>query len=299
MKFSGKPCSASRKSRDARSAATRCLWFSPHPYESESAPPPSRPSRSRCRTTPRRPARSAHPHRVKRALHRHRHEELRASGELLHVRIAAVLARRDRAQALLGHRSLAGHRGRSGGQHHLAAAIGQCFFSFRPNPQLLPRRRHPRRSHERAIRNAHAGKLRRGGVLGRDVPVRDEVVIEEIRQEAKPGREARPAVALRDDVDVLDLQEVARLRALHVHRPGERMRRRALELLQILGRRARPDLQIHRVARLERHLLARLHLDHRRDVWVPPVMSLVRLLAQPLRAIDAYAFWHSPRTNPS
>ena len=47
-------------------------------------------------------------HRVERAVHRHRHVELRAARELLHVRVAAVLARRDRAQAFLRDRPLAG-----------------------------------------------------------------------------------------------------------------------------------------------------------------------------------------------
>ena len=40
-------------------------------------------------------------HRIECAVHRHRHEELRSLCQLLHVRVAAVLARRDRAQALI------------------------------------------------------------------------------------------------------------------------------------------------------------------------------------------------------
>ena len=156
------------------------------------------------------------------------------------------------------------------------------------------RRRHPRRPHERAVRNAHPGQLGRGRVLGRDVPVRDEVIVEQVRQKPAARREARPAVALRPDVQVLDLQQIPRRRPLHVHRPGERMRDGALELLQVLRRRPGMDLQIVRVPRLERHLLARRCLDHRRDVRVPAVMPLMRLLSQAFLAVDFDAFGHAP-----
>jgi len=70
------------------------------------------------------------------------------------------------------------------------------------------------------------------------------------------------------------------------------MRHRALELLQILRRRPGMDLQIVRIPRLERHLLARRDLDHRRDVRVPAVMPLARLLAQALLAVDFDALGH-------
>src|SRR5213075_1783718 len=48
----------------------------------------------------------------------------------------------------------------------------------------------------------------------------------------------------------------------------------------------------HRVSRLERHVLARRHFDDRRNVRVPTVVALVRLLAQPLPAVYADALTH-------
>src|SRR4029078_5447564 len=105
-------------------------------------------------------------------------------------------------------------------------------------------------------------------------------------------REARPAVALRNDVEVLDLEQVARLRAFHVHRAGERVRDRALELLEVLRRRLRADLQVVRVAPLDRDVLARLDLDDSRDIRMPAVVALARLLAQALLAVDGDALRH-------
>src|SRR5207248_10325598 len=101
---------------------------------------------------------------------------------------------------------------------------------------------------------------------------------------------ARPAVALRHDVEVLHLQQVAGLCALDVHRPGERVRDRALQALEILRRGARADLQVVGIARLERELLARLDLDNRREVWMPAVMAGVRLFREALGAIDGDGF---------
>ncbi len=172
-------------------------------------------------------------HRIERAVHRHRHEELRALRQLLYIRVAAVFPRRNRAQPLLRHLPSRRHRRGLGRRKHPPAARQQFHFPVVPLFQLLVRRRQPRRPHERAVRNAHPGQLRRGRVPGRDVPVRDEVVVEEVRQETAARREARPAVALGSDVEVLDLQQITRLRPLHVHRPRERMRHRALEFFQI------------------------------------------------------------------
>src|SRR5438045_2550504 len=116
------------------------------------------------------------------------------------------------------------------------------------------RRRDACGAHEGAVRDAHAGELRRGGVVQRDVPVRDEVIVEELGQEAATWRKARPAVALRHDVEVLHLQQVAWPRSIYVNRPGQRMGNGALEALEILRRAARADLQVVGIARLEREL---------------------------------------------
>src|SRR4051812_48230669 len=73
------------------------------------------------------------------------------------------------------------------------------------------------------------------------------------------------------------------------------MRDSALEALEILGRGARTDLQVVGVARLERELLAGLDLDDRRDVGMPAVVAGLRLLAQPLAAIDRYVLHAASR----
>src|SRR5919197_4239027 len=114
------------------------------------------------------------------------------------------------------------------------------------------RGRDARGAHEGAVRDAHAGKLRRGRIRRRDVPVRDEVVVEEIGEKAAAGGETRPAVALRRDVEVLHLEQVARPGALYIDGPGERMGNRAREVGEVRGRGARADLQVVGIARLER-----------------------------------------------
>src|SRR5207248_7645771 len=104
----------------------------------------------------------------------------------------------------------------------------------------------------------------------------------------------RPAVMLGHDLQVFDLEQVAGRGALYEHRAGERMRNGALEALEVLCRGARADLQIVRVARLERELLAGRQLDDWRDVRMPAVMAGVRLIAQALRAVDGDRFHAQP-----
>lgn len=67
---------------------------------------------------------------------------------------------------------------------------------------------------------------------------------EEIRQEPAARREARPSVPRRHDVEIFDLEQIARLRALHIHRPGQRMHHAEVQLRQFFGAHAGTDRQI-------------------------------------------------------
>ena len=176
------------------------------------------------------------------------------------------------------------------GRADAAAARHELGFARRPALELLVRRRDAGRAHEGAVRDAHARKLRRNGELARDLPVRDEVIVEELGQEAAAGGKAGPAVMLGHDLQVFDLEQVAGRRAFYEDRAGERMGNGAFEALEVLCRGTRADLEVVRVARLERELLARPHLDDRRDVGMPAIVAGVRLIAQALCAVDGDRF---------
>jgi hypothetical protein len=80
--------------------------------------------------------------RVERAVDGDRHEELRPLGQLFHVRVAAVLARRNRAQALGRRLALRRHGARRVRRKHPPATRLQLRFARRPAAQLLVRRRY-------------------------------------------------------------------------------------------------------------------------------------------------------------
>ena len=89
-----------------------------------------------------------------------------------------------------------------------------------------------------------------------------------------------------DDVGELDLEHVAGFGALDKDRAGQRVHRAGIDVGKIGDRRARLDLAVERVARLQRHLLALADLDDRRDVRVKAVVAAVRLLGERLRPVD-------------
>ena len=93
-----------------------------------------------------------------------------------------------------------------------------------------------------------------------------------------------------DDVQELDLQQVAGRGALHVDGAGERVRAAGVGVLQRFdGARAR-YLVVGGRARLEHDLLTLVGLDHGRDVRVKPVVALLRLFEQRLGPVDLDLF---------
>ena len=89
--------------------------------------------------------------------------------------------------------------------------------------QQFVRRRHAHHAHERRAGNAHAGQLRRHGKAVRHLPVHQEGRGEEIAQEAEARHDHGEAAVGRNDLLDLHGQQIARLRALDVHRASQRM----------------------------------------------------------------------------
>jgi hypothetical protein len=94
-------------------------------------------------------------------------------------------------------------------------------------------------------------------------------------------------MGLREDVEILDLEEVAGLRALDPDRPGQRVSRFLVLALEIGDACRRGDLAVARIARLEDQLLAGRDLDYGGDVGVPAIVPGMRLVLQALAAVDA------------
>src|SRR6185437_1959382 len=125
-------------------------------------------------------------------------------------------------------------------------------------------------------RDAYPGQVGRGRPPVRDVPVDLERVGELVAQEAEARHLHGEAVAVRLDVDDLDLEQVARLGALDVDRTGERVHDVEVRRGDGIQGRVRGHLPVERVPRLQHHLVAGLAPDQRWDVGVPPVVAGVR-----------------------
>jgi hypothetical protein len=170
---------------------------------------------------------------------------------------------------------------------HQPAPVQQVLLAGDGRGQQPVAGRQPDRAHERGTRDAHAGQVSRRGPAVGDVPVHLERVGKLVTQEAEPGQLDGESVPVRLDVQDLDGQQVAGLRALDVDRPGQRV-----DHVQVRGgqrgrRHPRGGLPVERVPGLQHDLVTRLAEDHRRDVRVPPVVPGGRLLQQRLAAVDA------------
>ena len=96
--------------------------------------------------------------REERPLHRHRQEELRASGQLLHVEVAAVLAGRQRAEAVVGGRP-AGRDGVGGvGRQSEPPLRRHRGLPSGPGLELRPRGRDATHAHEGSGRDADGAR---------------------------------------------------------------------------------------------------------------------------------------------
>ncbi len=113
---------------------------------------------------------------------------------------------------------------------------------------------------------------------------------EVVAQEPASGAEACPAESLRNDVEVFDLEQVARFCVLDPDRAGQRMAGFLILSLEIGGCRLGADLPVARIARLQDQLLPRRNLEDGRDVGVPAVMAGLRLVLETLAAVDPDLF---------
>jgi len=113
-----------------------------------------------------------------------------------------------------------------------------------------------------------------------EVPVDEERCRHDVPEESEARQDRAERPPLRRDVDELDLEQIARPRALHEHRPGQRMDRAGGQGGEVCFGRLRPEVAVGGVARLERDLLALVDLDDRRHVGMPAVVTGLRLVLE-------------------
>jgi hypothetical protein len=113
--------------------------------------------------------------------------------------------------------------------------------------------------------------------------VDDERVRELVAQEAEARNLDRvtpllPRVSL--DVDQLHLEQIPRLRVLHVYRPRQRMHRVQVQLLDVRLRGPAVQLPVEGVARLVDDRVAGVHFHRRLYGLVPAVVPRAWLLGE-------------------
>ena len=108
-----------------------------------------------------------------------------------------------------------------------------------------------------------------------------------VAQEAEPWHDRTERDGLREDVNELDLQHVAWLRALDEDRAGEGMHRASVERGEVGDSGGGCDLTIERVAGLQRNLLAFADFGCGGDVGVVAVVAAVWFVAEWLATVDA------------
>ncbi len=148
-------------------------------------------------------------------------------------------------------------------------------------------------SGEDAGGDRHTGQFLGPGVGAVELPAGEEGTLEEVAQEARAGPDAGPAEVLGLVGEDLHLEHVARLRAAHLQRAGERVGERG-RAQQILVAGAAAELAVAGVAQLEGHLIARVDGGHGGDVGVPAVVAVRRALVDRARAVDLDACAQSP-----
>ena len=184
-------------------------------------------------------------------------------------RLPPSLARRDRPQPAgrLGRNGRLGHRigdGPAGGRDRL--------LPFADRRQQLVRRRDADDSRERVLGHGDAGQLRRPRKPAVEVPRHHVRLGEQVGEEPEPGDDGRDAEVRRLVGEELDLEDVARLRSLDMHRPAERVAEPEVEP-PCVSMRARPgQLPREAVLALEPHLVAGRDVERRLELGVPAVV---------------------------
>ena len=140
--------------------------------------------------------------------------------------------------------------------------------------------------------DAHAGQLRRRGPAVGDGPVDEKGRGHDVAQEAEARHDGREGPPLGNDVEELDLQQIARAGALDQDRPREGMNHAQRQGREVGHGGARRHVAIHRVAGLEHDLLALVHLDRRGDVGMPAVVPGPRLIGEMPAPVDLDGLGH-------
>jgi hypothetical protein len=145
----------------------------------------------------------------------------------------------------------------------------------------------PDNAHEWCAGNTDRREVGRGRPAVGDVPVDLERLGEHVAQEPEPRHLGGVAVAVRLDVDDLDVEQVAGLGTVDIYGAGERVQQIEVGLGHDVERGVSPELTVECVAGFEDHLFAWITPEHWRDVRVPSVVAGGRVLAERLRAVDA------------
>ena len=144
----------------------------------------------------------------------------------------------------------------------------------------------------------HAGHMARRGVEALDVPDRLLRQREMLGQEAaavllgEEAVEAPQAFLLRPDVEQVDHQEIAGLRALHADRAGQEVHDRQVDVAHVVGRIVVLDEAAGPVVGLDDEVVARIDPRHDRNVRMPAIVDHVVVVGR-LREIDLdQCLWH-------
>ena len=216
----------------------------------------------------------------------HRDVEPGPLAELLDVDVAGRLPGRDGPQGLDGDGRVGGHGVGGVGREHEPAPVQGGLLAGDGPLQQGPVGGQADGAHERRAGDAQPGQVVGGRPAVADPPADHEGVGELVPQEAEPGHLHGVAVAVRLDLQDLDLEQVARLGPVDVHRAGERVDDVQVGPGHRLQGRLRAHLAVEGVPGPQHHLVPGVAGHQRRDVRVPAVVAGLRLLGEGLGEVD-------------
>ena len=197
-------------------------------------------------------------------------------GELADVEVAAVLARRDRPQALAPLGALRHGAARVGRQRRRA----QRGLACRRAGQQLVRRRDRHGPEERPPGDRDAGQLFRARDAVGDVPAHEQRLGEAVGQqpEARDDRRRPDRVAVQREQ--LDDEHVARSGPADRHGTGQRVVGAEVDVAQRLRRGRAAQLAVHPVAAVRLELVAGIDRRDGGDARVQPVVGRAGIVGQ-------------------
>ncbi|MNX47435.1 hypothetical protein D3C86_779880 [compost metagenome] len=232
------------------------------------------------------------PHRQAAALDVDRKEHAGPARQVLDVAVAAVLAGRHRTcafgrcaiavGALQGaHVSRLG-RGRIGQRRHaIGVGVDQCLFAPVPRVQQLfvgqaadqAGMNQPREIHARnmARRREHAVEIPNGFLRMREVFGQEAAPIVAAEKAIEPPQ----AVGLGADIQQVNHQQIAGLRAFHAHRAGKKMHGGQVYVAHIVGAVVVLDRAARPVIGFQYEIVAGLDPHGHRNIRMPAVVDVL------------------------